>query len=87
MSKKEIDSYIAGQSEPEKTLLKEMRKIIMEIEPSLKQGISYGIPAFKLDGEVICGIAGIYLDLPHIPQHLLLIVTQDHGKRGGGMQP
>ena len=57
MSKKEIDSYIASQSEPEKILLNEMRKIIMEIEPSLKQGISYGIPAFKLDGEVICGIA------------------------------
>ena len=57
MSKKEIDSYIAGQSEPQKTLLKEMRKMIMEIEPTLKQGISYGIPAFKLDGEVVCGIA------------------------------
>jgi len=57
MSKKEVDSYISGQSEPQKTLLKEIRKMIMEIEPSLKQGISYGIPAFKLDGEVICGIA------------------------------
>jgi len=57
MSKKEIDSYIAGQSEPEKTLLKDMRKIIMDIEPSLKQGISYGLPAFILDGDVVCGIA------------------------------
>lgn len=57
MSKKEIDSYIADQSEPQKTLLRVMRKIIMEIEPSLKQGISYGIPAFSLDGEVVCGIA------------------------------
>ena len=57
MSKKEIDSYIASQSEPEKTLLKEMRKIIMDIEPSLKQGISYRTPAFILDGDVVCGIA------------------------------
>jgi len=57
VSKREIDAYIAGQKEPQKSLLKEMRKIIMEIEPSLKQGISYGIPAFILDGDVVCGIA------------------------------
>lgn len=34
-----------------------MRKIIMDIEPSLKQGISYRTPAFILDGDVVCGIA------------------------------
>jgi len=32
--------------------------MILEIEPSLKQGISYGLPAFILDGDVVCGIAG-----------------------------
>lgn len=57
MSKREIDAYIAGQSEPQKTLLKEMRQIILEVEPSLKQVIFYGIPAFKLDGDAVCGIA------------------------------
>ena len=57
MSKKEIDSYIAAHSEPQKTLLKTTRKMILEIEPSLKQGISYGLPAFILDGDVVCGIA------------------------------
>jgi len=57
LSKREIDSYIAQQSEPNKSNLKVMREIILEIEPTLKQGISYGIPAFKLDGEVVCGIA------------------------------
>lgn len=34
-----------------------MRKMILEIEPELKQGISYGIPAFKLGKDVVCGIA------------------------------
>ena len=57
MSKREIDSYISQQSEPNKSNLKVMREIILEIEPSLKQGISYGRPAFKLDGDVVCGIA------------------------------
>ena len=57
MSKLEIDQYISDQKEPEKTLLKNMRKMILEIEPELKQGISYGIPAFKLGKDVVCGIA------------------------------
>jgi uncharacterized protein YdhG (YjbR/CyaY superfamily) len=57
MSKREIDSYITKQSEPNKSNLKAMRAIILEIEPTLKQGLSYGIPAFKLDGDVVCGLA------------------------------
>ena len=57
MSKRDVDAYIAAQAEPQRGLLKEMRKIILEIEPGLKQVISYGIPAFKLDKEVVCGIA------------------------------
>ena len=57
MSKREIDQYIALQSEPEKALLKTTRNMILEIEPSLKQGISYGLPAFIFDGDVVCGIA------------------------------
>ena len=57
MSKREVDAYIAQQREPNKSNLKQMRQLILEIEPSLKQGISYGIPAFKLDKDVVCGIA------------------------------
>ena len=57
MSKREVDSYIANQSEPNKSNLKLMRQLILEIEPTLKQGISYGIPAFKLGSDVVCGIA------------------------------
>ena len=57
MSKKDVDSYFAAQPEPQRKLLKDMRKLILEIEPSLKQVISYGIPAFKLDKDVVCGIA------------------------------
>ena len=57
MSKREVDAYIAQQSEPNKSNLKQMRELILEIEPTLKQGIAYGIPAFKLDKDVVCGIA------------------------------
>lgn len=57
MSKAEVDAYINEQSEPNKSNLKEMRKIILEIEPDLKQGIAYARPAFKLGNDVVCGLA------------------------------
>jgi uncharacterized protein YdhG (YjbR/CyaY superfamily) len=57
MTKREVDAYISAQPEPQRKLLKDMRNIILEIEPNLKQVISYGIPAFKLDKDVVCGIA------------------------------
>lgn len=57
MSKREVDSYISAQSEPNKSNLKFMRALILEIEPSLKQSIAYGRPAFKLESDVVCGLA------------------------------
>ena len=57
MAKRDVDAYISAQPEPQRKLLKDMRNIILEIEPDLKQLISYGIPAFKLGSDVVCGIA------------------------------
>lgn len=57
MAKRDIDAYISAQPEPQRKLLKDMRNIILDIEPGLKQVISYGIPAFKLGNDVVCGIA------------------------------
>jgi len=34
MSKREVDAYIAQQSEPNKSNLKQMRELILEIEPN-----------------------------------------------------
>ena len=57
MSKKDVDAYINAQIEPQRKLLKDMRTMILEIEPELKQVISYGIPAFRLGKDVVCGLA------------------------------
>ena len=34
----------------------EMRKRILEIIPDAEEVISYGMPAFKVDGEVVAGL-------------------------------
>ena len=38
-----------------KTML-ELRKIILEVVPQADEVISYGMPAFKVDGNIVAGI-------------------------------
>lgn len=53
-----IAEYIAGFPRPVQTVLKRVRRIIREAVPEAKEGISYGIPAFILDGRRFLYFAG-----------------------------
>lgn len=47
--------YSAAASEHRKTMLV-MRERILEIIPNATEVISYGMPAFKVDGHIVAGI-------------------------------
>ncbi len=55
MSAKEIDDYLDALEEPKRSTLAQLRDTIMSIVPDAEQGISYGMPAFKLRGKTIAG--------------------------------
>ena len=57
MSKREIDNYLKKLAQPQRATLTEMRSRILEVVPTAHQVISYAIPAFEVDGEVIAGFA------------------------------
>lgn len=57
MSKKEVDAYIAALAEPKRSTLEALRKTILEIVPEAAQGISYGVPAFRVQDKVVAGFA------------------------------
>jgi uncharacterized protein YdhG (YjbR/CyaY superfamily) len=67
MSAKEIDAYLAALEEPKRTTLALLRDTIMAIVPEAKQGISYGMPAFKLQGKTIAGFAAFKNHLSYLP--------------------
>lgn len=46
-----IDEYIALQPKEVQTKLKQLRKIIKSTAPKAEETISYGMPAFKLNGK------------------------------------
>jgi len=53
MSKKPktIDEYLAGVSEDQRAALEKLRKTVRSIVPKAEECISYGMPAFRLDGK------------------------------------
>jgi len=52
-----IDRYLKKIPEPQRTTLKRVRELITEILPLSIECISYGMPAFKINGTVIGGFA------------------------------
>ena len=48
-----IDGYLASLKEPVKEKLNEIRKLVHALAPDAVECISYGIPTFKLNGNLI----------------------------------
>jgi uncharacterized protein YdhG (YjbR/CyaY superfamily) len=67
MSRKEIDDYLANLDEPKRSTLQQLRQTIASIIPTAEQGISYGMPAFRLHGKVIAGFAAFKDHLSYLP--------------------
>jgi uncharacterized protein YdhG (YjbR/CyaY superfamily) len=50
---KDIDSYIKAAPKEAQPLLWQMRETIQEVAPEATEAISYGIPTFKLHGNLV----------------------------------
>ena len=67
MSAEEIDQYLDALEEPKRTALARLRQTILDILPEAEQGISYGVPAFKVAGRTIAGFAAFKSHLSYLP--------------------
>jgi uncharacterized protein YdhG (YjbR/CyaY superfamily) len=67
VSRKEIDDYLAKVDEPKRSTLEHLRRTIESIIPEAEQGISYGMPAFRMHGKVIAGFAPFKNHLTYVP--------------------
>lgn len=50
---KDIDAYIAGFPKDEQIILQKVRATIRKAAPKATEAISYGIPTFKLNGNLV----------------------------------
>jgi uncharacterized protein YdhG (YjbR/CyaY superfamily) len=67
VSSDEIDRYLADLGEPKRSTLQRLRQTILEVVPEAEEGISYQVPAFRVDGEVIAGFAAFKNHLSYLP--------------------
>jgi uncharacterized protein YdhG (YjbR/CyaY superfamily)/predicted enzyme related to lactoylglutathione lyase len=54
---KTIDQYLAALRDDQRTALQRLRRTIRAIVPRAEECISYGVPAFRLDGRVLVWFA------------------------------
>jgi len=67
MSREEVDAYLAGLQEPKRSTLEQLRRTILDVIPDAEEGISYKVPAFRLDGKVVAGFAAFKDHLSYLP--------------------
>ena len=67
VSAQEIDQYLDSVEEPKRTTLAQLRQTILDVLPEAEQGMSYGLPAFKVQGKAIAGFAAFKNHLSYLP--------------------
>jgi uncharacterized protein YdhG (YjbR/CyaY superfamily) len=85
MGTEEVDRYLANLDEPKRTTLEEMRRRILQVIPNAEQGLSYGVPAFKVDGKVVAGLAAFKSHVSYLP-HSGSVLAALSDKTGGYSQ-
>jgi uncharacterized protein YdhG (YjbR/CyaY superfamily) len=61
--------------EPQRSTLETLRKSIMEVVPGAEQCISYGMPAFKVQGKTVAGFAAFKNHLSYLPHSGSVLAT------------
>jgi uncharacterized protein YdhG (YjbR/CyaY superfamily) len=67
VSAEEVDAYLREVEEPKRSTLETLRRTILEIVPQAEQVISYGVPAFRVDGKTVAGFAAFKDHLSYLP--------------------
>ncbi|MBT8164650.1 MAG: hypothetical protein HKO82_11665 [Acidimicrobiia bacterium] len=52
-----VDEYLENAPEPHRTTLCQIRESLRNILPEATEGLSYGVPAFMIDGTPVAGYA------------------------------
>jgi uncharacterized protein YdhG (YjbR/CyaY superfamily) len=67
MSVAEIDEYLERLEEPKRSTLSRLRGDILSVIPDAEEGLSYAVPAFKVNGKTVAGFAAFKNHLTYLP--------------------
>src|SRR5690606_9418577 len=80
----EVDAYLAEVDEPKRSTLQAVRRSIRAVLPEAEEGISYGVPAFLVEGKPVAGFAAFTRHLAYLPHSG--VVLDQLGSRLDGYQ-
>jgi uncharacterized protein YdhG (YjbR/CyaY superfamily) len=85
MTAADVDAYLAGLPEAKRAGLEELRRCIRRVVPDAEEGMSYGLPAFRVDGKVVAGFAAFKNHLSYLPHSgsVLPALADKLGRYGG----
>ncbi|MFA7297590.1 MAG: DUF1801 domain-containing protein [Dehalococcoidia bacterium] len=87
MAAQTIDEYLAALPEPKRATLQRLRATICEVVPAATEVISYGMPAFKVDGKVVAGFAAFKNHLGYLPHSGSVLGTMAEAVSGYEQTP
>ncbi len=67
MSSSEIDAYLKNAPNDQRKALIDLRANIVKIVPESEEGISYRVPAFRVEGAVVAGFASFTNHMSYLP--------------------
>jgi uncharacterized protein YdhG (YjbR/CyaY superfamily) len=67
MSADDIDAYVNGLDEPKRSTLAHLRQVLRTLLPDAEEIISYGAPAFRVQGKTVAGFAAFKNHLSYLP--------------------
>ena len=67
MSVEEVDQYIRDFDEPRRSALERLRRSILGVLPEAEQGLSYGVPVFRIDGKAVAGFSAAKNHISFLP--------------------
>jgi uncharacterized protein YdhG (YjbR/CyaY superfamily) len=67
VSAADVDAYLAALDDQKRETLEDLRAVLRRLLPDAEECISYGAPAFKVNGKTIAGFAAFKHHLSYLP--------------------
>ena len=75
MSAEEVDDYLAAIDEPKRSTLVELRRSVLAVVPDAEQGLSYGVPVFRVGGKNVAGLSVARNHVSYLPHSGTVLAT------------
>lgn len=80
-----IDAYLSKVTGARRAALDELRALLRSLLPKAEECVSYGLPAFRLDGKVVAGFAATTKGCSYYPFSGATLATLSAELRGYSM--